>query len=118
MKMSPLQFDPSGRYLFLNDESIHTTVVVAVDLTHKTLRIREVPFRGLPQLFPLALMGGWFTSLKINMSDLRIQTRLPPVETQRSISFPLTPHPSQALRRVLLQRLRIAAAPGSEIEWP
>jgi DNA-binding beta-propeller fold protein YncE len=34
----PFQYDPSGKYLFINDNSTNSVVIAAVDLKHKRLR--------------------------------------------------------------------------------
>jgi DNA-binding beta-propeller fold protein YncE len=43
-------FDPSGGYLFLNDQSISSTVIAAIDLIHDTLTETGSSIAGNPSI--------------------------------------------------------------------
>lgn len=87
---SSLQFDPSGRYLFLNDESIHSTIVAAVDLTHKTLRATGSSIPGNPTIISFSPDGRFVYAVEnktVLIYGFNPSSGL--LTTQRSISFPL-----------------------------
>jgi DNA-binding beta-propeller fold protein YncE len=47
---APLRFDPSGRYLFINDQSISSTVIAAIDLIGDTLTETGSSIAGNPSI--------------------------------------------------------------------
>jgi hypothetical protein len=87
---SSLQFDPSGRYLFLNDESIHRTIVATVDLTHKALRATGSSIPGNPPIISFSPDGRFVYAVEnktVLIYGFNPSSGL--LTTQRSISVPL-----------------------------
>jgi hypothetical protein len=89
--LAPLRFDPAGKFLFLNDDSIHSVLIAAVDLAHGTLRQMTSSIPGNPtnisfspdEKFVYAVEGKDVLIDGFNASSGLLTT-------QRSVSLPLS----------------------------
>jgi hypothetical protein len=87
----PLRIDPSGKYLFVNDDSIHSVVIAAIDLTHGRLQEEAGSIPGNPSIISFSPDGTFVYAVEDkNVLIYGFNPSSGLLTTERSVSFPLS----------------------------
>jgi hypothetical protein len=89
--LAPMRFDPAGKFLFLNDDSIHSVIITAVDPTHGKLHQMARSIPGNPTNLSFSLDEKFVYAVEgkdVLIDGFNSSSGL--LTTERSVSLPLT----------------------------
>jgi hypothetical protein len=87
----PLQIDPSSKYLFVNDDSVQSVIIAAIDVSHGVLKESPTSIPGNPSVISFSPDGTVVYAIEnkdVLIYDFNPSSGL--LTTERTLTFPLS----------------------------